>query len=196
VTDDRVDLYAVGVLRELQTLGRVLNPGWMRAHPWPRWLPRHPSADTLRGSAPRWRRHTVRRLPATLRRAALRPHGWAGWYAEPRTFPPGVTRLGTGWTRRRALADLTRRIEKARAPLSVVPSGYAQGRADAQLTHTPTGHYGDGDGHSCRCDSWRLAPHLRGRPHACLCTDGPEEPSHLPPGGPPWITASTAGNPL
>jgi hypothetical protein len=80
--------------------------------------------------------------------------------------------------------------------LGVVPSGYAQGRADAQLTHTPTGHYGDGDGHSCRCDSWRLAPHLRGRPHACLCTDGPEEPSHLPPGGPPWITASTAGNPL
>ena len=36
-----------------------------------------------------------------------------GYLAEPSEFPPGLTRCGTGWTRKRALRDLDRRMRKA-----------------------------------------------------------------------------------
>lgn len=112
-TADGVDVYATGVLAELQVLGRVLNPGWMRRSPRPAWLPRHPSADTHRGSGLHWRRAALRRFPGALRRALRGRYPWSGYYAEPRTFPPGVTRVGTGWTRARALRDLRRMQEEA-----------------------------------------------------------------------------------
>jgi hypothetical protein len=37
-----------------------------------------------------------------------------GWLAEPDPFPPRLVRCGSGWTRRRALADLDRRLQRTR----------------------------------------------------------------------------------
>jgi len=103
-----VDVYATGVLADLQTLARCLNPGWLRSTPWPAWLPRHPFAGSMVAPQP-WRRHGVRHSLRRLRQNALHRAQWRGYYAEGKT--PGIGRVGTGWTPRRALLDLARHIE-------------------------------------------------------------------------------------
>jgi hypothetical protein len=90
---DEVDVYPVGLLRDLRHFRLGLH-----------------------------RPRSVRRLRLALcyplRQA--RAGNWRavknyfnGYLAEPREFPPGVTRCGTGWTRRRALRDYRRRAQRA-----------------------------------------------------------------------------------
>lgn len=74
-----------------------------------------------RASPPRRRRAgraAVRRSVATPVRYAWRGE-WRqaknhlnGWLAEPDPFPPQLVRCGSGWTRRRALRDLDRRLAR------------------------------------------------------------------------------------
>jgi hypothetical protein len=57
---------------------------------------------------------TLRRqqLVASFRRHWRRKSYWNGYLAEPRSFPPGLTRCGSGWTYCRAVRDLRLRIER------------------------------------------------------------------------------------
>ncbi len=86
---DEIDIYAVGLLRDLQQFR-------LRVH----------------------RPHSVQRLRRALcyplRQA--RAGDWRavknyfnGYLAEPRDWPPGLTRCGSGWTRRRAARDYQQR---------------------------------------------------------------------------------------
>lgn len=92
VTGLDVDIYPVGVLHDLLFVYRTA-----------RYLGRYREASRkLRYSA----RHLVE---------AARDHRWRslrnsfnGYLAEPRDFPPGLTRCGSGWTRARALRSLRR----------------------------------------------------------------------------------------
>jgi hypothetical protein len=118
-----IDVHATGVLSELQVLGRVLNPWWMRRRPGPSWLPRHPEADRLRGTAPDWRRHAFARVRRQLLRTARRRNAWHGYHAEPRVCPPVLQRIGTGWTRRRALRSLDRYMTASLAPTGHTEEG-------------------------------------------------------------------------
>lgn len=112
-----VDVHATGVLSDLLAIGRALNPWWLRRSPWPSWLPRHKATEEARrfiteqGGGWRWNavRHRGRRLLVNARRR----NAWHGFHAEPLQLPPGVRRIGTGWTRRRALADLHRAYREA-----------------------------------------------------------------------------------
>lgn len=94
--DDGIDVYPVGLFRDLRQF-------------------RH---DRLAGAPRRWRR--LRHGLRTPLRAA-RTRDWHhvktylnGYLAEPADFPPGLTRCGSGWTRRRALRDYERRADRAR----------------------------------------------------------------------------------
>lgn len=62
-----------------------------------------------------------RRMPNYARylKFQLRKRNWRairnafnGYLAEPRDWPEGLTRCGSGWTKRRALDDLERRIKR------------------------------------------------------------------------------------
>lgn len=46
-----------------------------------------------------------------------------GYLAEPRDWPPGLTRCGTGWTRRRALMSLRYRAAREIRPAGTSRSG-------------------------------------------------------------------------
>ena len=79
-----INVYPVGLLRDLRQFAR--------------------------GRARRRVRRLLRALRYPFRQA--RDGNWRavrnyfnGYLAEPYTMPPGVTRCGSGWTRRRALAD-------------------------------------------------------------------------------------------
>lgn len=87
-----VDVYPVGVVDALQPL--------LNGAPRAAW-------DNLRATA----RYVTRRARRGEWRAVRMEFN--GYLAEPRDFPPGVTRCGSGWTRRRARADLDRRIRRA-----------------------------------------------------------------------------------
>lgn len=117
----QVDVHATGVLSDLQAIARALNPWWLRSSPWPTWWPRHPDAEfivTARagGLAQHWRRHALRSRGQHLLRNVRRRKAWHGYHAEPRVMPEGLQRIGTGWTRRRALANLQDHIDRAGAP--------------------------------------------------------------------------------
>lgn len=106
------DVYPTGVLSDLLAIGRALNPWWLRRRPWPSWLPRHPQAETTRALHPAstagWRRNALRHRGRRLLQNARHRAQWRGWYAEGNA---GAGRVGTGWTRRRALLDLQRHLE-------------------------------------------------------------------------------------
>jgi hypothetical protein len=122
--------------------------------------------------------------PAEVCRALLRRHAARALARSSTALRATADALThTRWR----LEDTTR---NRAVGLSVVPGGYAQGRADLALTHVQPGHEGEHPLHVCRCDSWQLPPDLRARPHACLCALPEDEGSHLPPGGPPFVTAS------
>jgi hypothetical protein len=70
----------------------------------------------------RGQQRRVRRLVSALRYPyrQARKGDWRavenyfnGYLAEPYEFPPGVTRCGSGWTRRRALLDLRAQLASA-----------------------------------------------------------------------------------
>ena len=85
-----IDVYPVGLLRDLRQFRRGIH-----------------------------RPHAVSRLRHSLAFPfhVARDGNWRaaknyfnGYLAEPREFPPGVKRCGTGWTQRRARRDLARLI--------------------------------------------------------------------------------------
>lgn len=90
-----IDIYPVGLLADWQHF--VHNPN------------RKAARRTLRASL----RREWQQIKARNWRAAK--NYFNGYLAEPREFPPGVTRCGTGWTRGRAYRDLTRLIDTAQA---------------------------------------------------------------------------------
>ena len=86
--DDRqtyVDVYRVGLLYDVWYLARTI-----------RLAPRHATV-ALRG------------LCRGARRSWRRPSWRSGWHAEAPT-DGGATRVGRGWTQRRAIADLHRHV--------------------------------------------------------------------------------------
>lgn len=100
----RVDVHAMGVLSDLQVIGRSLDPTWPARYRGPVSLP-----QVARG----WRRRAFRWGFQRLRSSVRRRNAWHGYHAEPYVMPPGVKRIGTGWTRRRALRSLNRHIAEA-----------------------------------------------------------------------------------
>lgn len=107
-----VDVYATGVLSDLLAIGRCLTPGYLREQPWPTWWPRHPDATRLLPLEGSWRLKALRHRLGTLRRNVRRRKAWHGYHAEPTKMPPELERIGTGWTRRRALASLHRELAR------------------------------------------------------------------------------------
>jgi hypothetical protein len=95
-----VDVYAVGVLRDLRIAWRYARRGWwLRAWDQFRRVPRHPV------------RHIRARQWRELR------NDFNGFLAEPTwRGEPEWTRAGTGWTRRRALRNLARHLSKEPTP--------------------------------------------------------------------------------
>jgi hypothetical protein len=87
-----VDVYPVGLLRDLLQFTHGLHR--------PRALRR------LRHSF----RYPLRQARAGDWRAVR--NYFNGYLAEPASWPPGVTRCGSGWTRRRALRDWQRRARQ------------------------------------------------------------------------------------
>lgn len=85
---NEVDIYPVGVLADLLFASRAVKHGhWHEAL---RWLNRLPGV---------WGRRNA----------------WNGYLAEPLDSNLPFTRAGHGWTKRRALADLTRHIHEVSA---------------------------------------------------------------------------------
>jgi len=70
-----------------------------------------------RGAA---RQRLWRDIHRALSRRTWRRYLLNGFLAEPRDWPDGLKRCGSGWTRGRALRDLQRRIDRARAILGEV----------------------------------------------------------------------------
>jgi hypothetical protein len=85
-----VDVYPVGLLADLQRDWRMVTK--LRKRPI----------------------YVARRLRYLRERIARREwravkNTFNGYLAEPAEWPDGLTRCGSGWTRRRALSDLRRR---------------------------------------------------------------------------------------
>jgi len=88
-----VDVYPVGLWHDLQHFRRgVHRPRRIQRL---RYALRYPLRQARAGN---WR--------------AVKNY-FNGYLAEPADFPPGVTRCGSGWTRRRALRDWQRRAARA-----------------------------------------------------------------------------------
>lgn len=96
---DPIDVYPVGVLADLLMLRRALAA-------------RHRQAIL---HALRRLRYTARHIADRARRGERRTvrNMFNGYLAEPTPFPPGMTRCGSGWTRRRALRSLDRQFAVA-----------------------------------------------------------------------------------
>lgn len=92
-----VDVYHVGILRDLRFAYRAARRGAPRRYVW----------SPLRNAARTIARHVKARDWHALKCS------FNGYLAEPDVWPPGLTRCGTGWTERRAVRDLDRRIAKA-----------------------------------------------------------------------------------
>ncbi|MFD0902356.1 hypothetical protein [Actinomadura sediminis] len=86
-----IDIYPVGLLADLQRLVHGAEPLRQRLARFRRDL-RYPIG---RARERKWRAVT----------SYLN-----GYLAEPRDWPDGLTRCGTGWTRGRAYRDLNRRV--------------------------------------------------------------------------------------
>jgi hypothetical protein len=90
-----IDVYPVGVFADIKTWAG--NPDRTAAH-----------------------RRLARDIRRALHRRTWRRYLLNGFLAEPRDWPEGLKRCGTGWTRCRALRDLQRRTDRARALLGEV----------------------------------------------------------------------------
>lgn len=95
-TADGIDVYPVGILHEL-----IIARGMLRSRePWAWRQVRYHAKYEIK--------HLVGLIVAR-KWHHLRNH-LNGYLAEPTPWPAGLKRCGSGWTRRRALADLRRRI--------------------------------------------------------------------------------------
>lgn len=103
-----IDVYPVGVLADLRHAWRYLTarrfPGPVKS---PGWGWRLERARVSLWSIPR----TVARHVRSRDWRALK-NTFNGYLAEPNPWPEGATRCGTGWTKRRALRSLRRRIRR------------------------------------------------------------------------------------
>lgn len=98
-----VDVYPVGALREIQAF-------W-RAHVTSRTLlPDVARAHTRRNLRNFVKVHAVRNL--RQRRWHELKSSFNGYLAEPTPWPDGLTRCGSGWTRKRALRSLRRNARR------------------------------------------------------------------------------------
>jgi hypothetical protein len=97
-TPSGVDVYPVGILRQLKRIRTALDP--RAGHPL--WGSKTPN--------PGWRRMTIRHAAHCIRDDAHRRSAWNGYLAEPIVDGLRWTRCGHGWTKRRALASLKRHI--------------------------------------------------------------------------------------
>ncbi|MER5608267.1 hypothetical protein AB0F93_03420 [Micromonospora tulbaghiae] len=90
----RVDVYPVGVLEQLLRLRRAVRAGRPELVRW-----------ALRGV-----RVEVAAVAGDVRRGRWREakNRLNGYLAEPTPFPAELTRCGSGWTRKRAVASLHR----------------------------------------------------------------------------------------
>lgn len=106
-----IDVYPVGVLADLRRAWHYLTAR------------RFPA--TVGQPAWAWRieraRISLRHIRQTIARH-VRNRNWRGlknafngYLAEPRAFPAGLTRCGSGWTKKRALRSLARHAGKATA---------------------------------------------------------------------------------
>lgn len=94
-----IDVYPVGALREVQAAWRVFVT---RRRELPAIARRHTRRNLLRFLKVHVWRNVRRRRWHELKSA------FNGYLAEPTPFPEGVTRCGSGWTKRRALRSLER----------------------------------------------------------------------------------------
>jgi hypothetical protein len=107
-SDLRIDVYPVGVLADLRHAWRYLTvrrfPAAVGAPTWA-WR-----VDRARTSLRHIRQTVVRHVRVRNWRALK--NTFNGYLAEPDEFPPGDYRrqCGTGWTKRRALRSLERRL--------------------------------------------------------------------------------------
>lgn len=100
VVSTKIDVYPVGILRDLLALRRAFArrdlPDIARIH----------ARQNVRGS--------ISRMAGYVRAGKwheLKCH-LNGYLAEPTPFPEGATRCGSGWTKKRALWSLRRQIRR------------------------------------------------------------------------------------
>lgn len=112
----KVDIYPVGWLTVLLGLRRAFNPR----------VP-YPAPAKIRVHACRTVRYELRTNIRQIKHRKWRAlkNTFNGYLAEPLEFPPGDyrRRCGTGWTKRRALRSLERRLPSADTETN--PSGGA-----------------------------------------------------------------------
>jgi hypothetical protein len=97
------DVYPVGVLKTAQSVARALTATGI---PNGRRLP------AIRREVHREASYLRRQIAARNWRAVR--NSFNGYLAEPYAFPDGMTRCGSGWTRRRAINDLLRHYQETR----------------------------------------------------------------------------------
>lgn len=95
-----VDVYPVGLLSALQRDYRRLRNYRLARH-----------LQRVGWATPRTLRYLAGRVRAGQWRAVK--NTFNGYLAEPYDMPPGLSRCGSGWTRRRALRSLRRQYDRA-----------------------------------------------------------------------------------
>jgi hypothetical protein len=92
---DEIDIYPVGVLDTIQTSIKYLRAGRIE-----------PARAKIRSQ--------IKYLKTMLRRKNISAvkNSFNGYLAEPKNWPEGLTRCGTGWTKKRALKSLNRRMSR------------------------------------------------------------------------------------
>ena len=104
--DEGLDVYPVGVLRDVWWLYRIARFGSPKF--WP----------ALRRTLREWTGlHNGHRCSSTLRGRS----SWNGYLAEPYHLPDGLRTVGHGWTKRRAVASLNRYVERDCSSASADP---------------------------------------------------------------------------
>lgn len=103
----KVDVYPVGVLGNLLSAWGYLTGGYGRGDSVaaPPWAWRIKQVRSCLG-------HTQRTIVRHLRSRKWRElkNAFNGYLAEPTPFPTGISRCGSGWTKRRARRSLDRQL--------------------------------------------------------------------------------------
>lgn len=99
----RIDIYRVGVLRNLYAAWRSLTCNPPPSVTWNKW---DRARQNLRIAVSSPLRHIRNRQWHELK------NDFNGYLAEPTPWPEGATRCGSGWTKRRALRSLQRNIRR------------------------------------------------------------------------------------
>lgn len=96
-----IDIYPVGWLAALLRLRRAYEAGFPAEH-------RNEARAHARGAV----RYQLRRNAEQIRAGKWRElkNSFNGYLAEPTPFPAGISRCGSGWTKRRARRSLDRQL--------------------------------------------------------------------------------------